>query len=55
MVQATLSGDSFTNDKTRGSFQVPANSDVGVPFKNETNKEVQIHFEASGQWQSGPC
>ncbi|BAZ49835.1 hypothetical protein NIES4103_24480 [Nostoc sp. NIES-4103] len=55
MVQTILSGDSFTNDKTSGSFEVPANTEVGVPFKNETNNEVQIHFEASGQWQSGPA
>ncbi|GAX37819.1 hypothetical protein [Nodularia sp. NIES-3585] len=55
MVQTNLSGDSITNQKMKGSFQVPANTEVGVPFKNETNNEVQIHFEASGQWQSGPA
>jgi len=55
MIKTTLSGDSVTNDKTKGSFNVPANTAEGVPLKNETNQEVQIRFEADGQWQSGPA
>jgi hypothetical protein len=47
-------GDYVSNDRKSGEFTVPANLEDGAPFVNQTGKEVNISFSATGEWTFGP-
>lgn len=46
-------GDYVSSDRTSGEFTVPANLEEGVPFVNQTGKEVNVSFFATGEWSLG--
>lgn len=46
-------GDYVSGDRTSGTFTVPANLEDGVPFVNQTEKEVNVSFSATGEWSLG--
>jgi hypothetical protein len=46
-------GDYVGSDRTSGEFSVPANLEEGVPFVNQTGREVNVSFSAKGEWSLG--